>query len=151
MKGIIGLAFGGLIAAMVLTTATWPIDQVETYYTPQPYTYTESEVLEKQVRNFPWINEVTQVQYIVQNTNLSEGKFVLNFIFNNGSETATRTKTVVIIGGEQQAVTMNSPLKGISTIILNVIPPNYSIPHERTIQKMVNGWDYIGGWVFGSW
>ena len=148
MKGIIGLAFGGLIAAIVLTTATWPIDQVETYYTAQPYTYNESEVLEKQVRNFPWINEVTQAQYIVQNTDLNEGKFVINFIFNNGNETATRTKTVGILGGEQQALTMNSPLKGISTIVLNVIPPNYMIPHQRTVQKMVNGWDYVGRYVF---
>ena len=48
----------------------------------------------------------------------------------------------------KKAVTEDSPLKGESTVTLNVIPPNKSVPHERTVTKKVNGWNYIGQFVF---
>jgi len=140
---IVPIALFLVIAAIIMSTVTWEVEEVETYFTSEPYTYEKSLIRENQVRNFPWINEVTRVQYMVKNTDAHEGTFNLNFIFDNGEETRTRTKTVDILAGEEKAVMIDSPLKGKSTVTLNVIPPNKSIPQERTVTKKVNVFDYL--------
>lgn len=149
MGRIIGIALALLIVVIMLTTTTWDVPVVETYYTSQPYTYEQSFVRVNQVRNFPWINEVTQAQYMVKNTDTQKGTFALNFIFDNGTDTATKTTSVDILAGEQKAITMDSPLKGNSEVTLKVIPPNKSIPQQRTVTKKVSGWDYLGRVIFG--
>lgn len=124
------------------------VQEVETYFTSKPYTYEASFVRVNQVRKFPWIFEVTQAQYIVKNTDLQEGTFGLNFIFDNGADTGTRTEKVTIRASEEKAMTVDSSLKGVSKVTLNVIPPNKSIPQQRTVTKKVNVWNYIGRVVF---
>ena len=43
---------------------------------------------------------------------------------------------------------MDSTLSGKSSVILNVIPPNKSVPKERTVTKEVSVLDYLGlGWL----
>lgn len=141
-------ALSVIIVAIMMSTITWEIQEVETYFTSEPYTYEQSLVRINQIRKFPWIYEVTQAQYMVKNTDTEKGTFVLNFIFDNGAEIETKTKTVDILAGEEKAVTTDSSLKGESTVTLNVIPPKKSIPHERTVTKKVNVWNYIGRFIF---
>ena len=144
---IIG-TFAVIITVMLASTITWEVPEVETYVTFEPYTYEQSTVRESQEKRFLWFFEFTQVQCIVKNTDIKGGNFSLNFIFDNGEKTETKTKTVEIMAGEEKAVTMDSPLEGKSSVTLNVIPPSHSIVQERTVMKEVTVLDYIGlGWL----
>ncbi len=141
---IIYTAIALVVAAIIMTTVTWEIEEVETYYTDEPYSYEQELVREKQVRNFPWLwQKVTQIQYLVKNTDVKDGTFILNFLFDNGSDSKTKTEKVTILSGEEKAVTINSPLSGVSTVSLNVVPPNERVPQQRTVKKTVNTWYYI--------
>jgi len=144
---IVGIGLGIFVFSIIMSIP-WEVEEVETYFTYEPYTYEKSLVRVNQIRKFPWIYEVTQAQYIVKNTDAEKGTFDLNFIFDNGAETETKTETVDILAGEEKAITIDSSLKGESTVTLNVIPPKKSIPHERTVTKKVKGWDYIGRVIF---
>ncbi len=147
-RGILITTVFVIIAVMMATTITWEVPEVETYYTREPYTYEQSFIRADQIRKFPWIHKVTRVQYIVKNTDVNEGEFVLNFVFDNGEETETTTAKVRILPGEKRSVQKDSPLKGESSATLNVIPPNRSIPQERTVMRKVTVLDYIGlGWI----
>jgi hypothetical protein len=149
---IVAIAVAVVFAAIIFSIPTVEVQEKEIYFTSEPYTYEQSLVRENQVWNFswifPWIHEVTQVQYMVKNTDTQKGTFVLNFIFDNGTEIDTRTKTVDILAGEEKAVTMDSSLSSKSTVTLNIIPPNKSIPQERTVTKKVSVWGYLGRSVF---
>lgn len=141
---IISTAIALVVAAIIMTTVTWEIEEVETYYIDEPYSYEQELVREKQVRNFPWVwQKVTQIQYLVKNTDVKDGTFILNFLFDNGSDSKTKTEKVTILSGEEKAVTINSPLSGVSTVSLNVVPPNKLVPQQRTVKKTVNAWYYI--------
>jgi len=148
LKTIILGTLGVIIAVMLASTITWEVPDVETYVTFEPYNYEQSIVHESQEKRFLWFFEFTQVQCIVKNTDTKGGNFSLNFIFDNGEKTVTKTKTVEIMAGEKKAVAMDSPIGGKSSVTLNVIPPSHSIPHERTVMKEVTVLDYIGlGWL----
>ena len=141
---IIGIAIALVFAAVLFTTHTWEIDVTETYYVEEPYSYEQEVVREKQVPNMPWFwQQVTQVQYLVKNTDAKKGSFVLNFLFDDGINSETKTETVIILPGEAKAITINSPLLGVSTVSLNVIPPNKLVPQQRTVKKKVNTWEYL--------
>lgn len=143
---IIPTAIFLVVAAIIMSTVTWEVEEVETYYADEPYTYKQELVREKQVPNLPWFwQEVTQTQYLVKNTDVKDGTFVLNFLFDDGSDTKTRTEKVTILSGEEKAVTMNSPLLGVSIVSLSVVPPNKRVPQQRTVKKTVNAWDYFPG------
>lgn len=137
-----------IVSLILLSTPIIPIEITETSYTSEPYTYEQSLVRVNQVRKFPWIYEVTRAQYIIKNTDIEKGTFDLNFIFDNGVDTETSTKTVTILAGEEKAEAVDSPLKGESTITLNVIPPKKSIPQEHTVTKNVNAWHFLGRVIF---
>jgi len=146
---IIGTAIALVFAAILMTTITWEIEEVETYYADEPYSYEQELVREKQAPNYPWFwDEVTQTQYLVKNTDVKEGTFILNFLFDNGTDSKTKTKKVKILSGEKKAVTINSPLPGLSTVSLNVVPPNKSVLRQRTVKKTVNTWYYLPGFKF---
>jgi len=146
---IIGTAIALVIAAVVLTTHTWEIEVVETYYAEEPYSYEQELVREKQVTNWPWFwQDCTQVQYLVKNTDVAEGTFNLYFLFDDGINSRTKAKEVTIFPGEKKAVTMNSPLPDVSTVSLNVVPPNKSVAKQRTVKKTVNTWYYLPGLKF---
>jgi len=148
-KAIVGTIVGLILAAMLVTTITWEIEVVEPYYTIEPYHYEQTLVRETQVPNFPWLwQEVTQAQYLVKNTEDRDGTYALNFLFDNGINSQTKTIKVEIMSGEEKAVTINSPLTGLSTISLNVVPPNKWVPQQRTVKKKVNAWNYIPGLKF---
>lgn len=137
-----------IVSIILLTVPIIPVEITTTTYTFEPYTYQQSLIRTTQVRNFPWIKEVTQVQYIIKNTDVRDGSFDLNFVFNNGEDTDTITKSVDILAGEKKAVTVDSPLKGESTVTLNVIPPKKSIPQESTITKNVTTWSWLVTYAF---
>ena len=148
-QAIIGTVIGLVFAAILLTTITWEIDVVEPYYTKEAYHYEQTFVREKQVPNFPWFwQEVTQAQYLVKNTDDKDGTYTLNFLFDNGTNSETETMEVDIMSGEEKAITVNSPLTGVSTISLNVVPPNKLVLQQRTIKKRVNTWYYVPGLKF---
>lgn len=146
--GWIVAAFCLVVALIILTTVTWQVPEDEIYYTYTPFTYEQHLVRENQVRNFPWIHEETQAQYVVTNTDASEGTFVLNFTFDNGSQIQTKTEKVDILAGEEKAVTINSPLSGNSKVALNVIPADYANPQHQTVYKTVHVWNYLWYLVF---
>ncbi len=148
-RAIIGTAIGLVFAAIIMTTATWEIDVVETYYTQEPYSYEQELVREKQVPNTPffWL-QVTQVQHLITNNDTKEGTFILNYLFDDGVNTKTKTEEVIILSGEKKAATMNSHLFGVSTVSLNIVPPNNAVPQQRTVKKTVNAWYYLPGLKF---
>jgi len=149
IKAIIGGALGLLIAAIILTTYTWQIDVVENYTTNVPYKYEQQLVRTQQVSEFPWFwNKVTQVQYLVKNLDTKDGTYTLNFRFDNGTNSSTKTTKVKILAGEEKAITMNSPLHGVSTVSLNIVPPNTLDTQQRTVKKTVNAWNYVPGLKF---
>ena len=149
MQYIVYTAIGLVLAAIIMSTVTWEIEVVETYYVEEPYSYEQELVREKQVTNWPWFwQDVTQVQYLVKNTDVAEGTFNLNFLFDDGINSRTKIKEVTILPGEEKAVTMNSPLPDVSTVSLNVVPPNKSVPKQRTVKKTVNTWYYLPGLKF---
>jgi hypothetical protein len=145
---IVFVVFCGIIALIMLTTITWDVPVVETYPTYEPYDYEDTLVRESQIRKFPWFSEVTRVQYLVTNTDAKTGTFALNFTFDNGIEIATLTETVAIGAGEERAMTVDSPLKGVSRFTVNVIPPGKSVLHERTVTKKFHVWDVPLWWLF---
>ena len=98
-----------IVAVMMITTVTWEVQEVETYLTYEPYSYEKSLVRESQVPKWLFL-EATQAQYMVKNTDSENGKFVLNFTFDNGEKTKTETKEVEILEGVERAVTVDSPL-----------------------------------------
>ncbi len=62
-QAIIYTAVALVVAALIMSTVTWEIEEVETYYVDEPYSYKQELVREKQVRNLPWFwQEVTQTQ-----------------------------------------------------------------------------------------
>jgi hypothetical protein len=146
---LISIGFGIIIFLIMMTTVTWDVQVVEKYTRYEPYTYSQSLIRTNQVHaGFLWLKEVTQAQYIVTNSEPQKGSFSLNFVFDNSSTTKTVTKNIDILAGERKAVTVNSPLSGVSTVNLQVTPPSKAIPSERTVTKKVNGWDYIGHFIF---
>ena len=149
IRAIVGIALGLVIAAIVLTAVTWPIEVVEPYYTSEPYHYEQTLVREKQVTRWPWFWQTkTQGQYLVKNTEDIDGTFTLNFLFDDGLNVKTKTMEVEIMAGEGKAVTINSPFAGELTISLNVVPPNKSELQYRTVTKTVNTWQYLYGLIF---
>ena len=132
-----------IISVILLTVPIIPVEVTEISYTSEPYTYEQSLVRMDQIRKFPWIHEVTRAQYIIKNTDVKKGTFHLNFIFDNDIDTDTSTKSADILAGEEKAITVDSPLKGKSTIILNVIPPMKLIPHESTVTINVTTWNWL--------
>jgi hypothetical protein len=149
MRYIVLTAFGLLIAAIVLTSYTWQIPVIENYTTEVPYQYKQELVRTQQVSEAIWFwNKVTQVQYIVTNLDTKDGTYTLNFFFDNGTNSSTKTTRVDILAGENKEITMNSPLHGESNISLNVVPPNTLVIQQRTVQKTVNTWNYVPGLSF---
>lgn len=143
-RAIIGGAIGLVIAAIILTTYTWEIEVEETRYTKEPFSYEQELIREKQVTNCPWFwQKVTQVQYMVKNTDTGKGTFILNFLFDNGIDSEMKTKKVKLMPGEGDVVKVNSPLSGVSEVSLEVAPPFRSVPQQVTVKKKVNAWYYI--------
>jgi len=137
-----------IVSILLLTVPIVPVEITETTYTSEPYTYEQSLVRTTQIRKFPWINKITRVQYIIKNTDVRKGSFDLNFIFDNEVDTDTITKSVDILAGEEKAVTVDSHLKGESTVTLNVIPPKKLIPQKSTVTKNVTTWNWLVTYAF---
>lgn len=143
-RGIVALALCVVIAGAVLSSPIAEEEYTETVYTSEPYTYKQTFIRESQVRTgFFWHKEVTQVQYMITNNESIKGKFSLNFIFDNGVKTEVILKEVDISAHEQKAMTVNSPLSGISKHTLNITPPNKSIPHQIIKTKKITGWEAL--------
>ena len=144
LRAIIGGAVALVVTVMVITTVTWEIEVEETRYVNEPYTSEQELVREKQVTNYPWFwQDVTQVQYLIKNTDVKEGTFTLNCLFDNGIDSEVKTKKVKLLPGEVESVTINSSLSGVSKVSLNVAPPNKSVSRQVTVKKTVNAWYYL--------
>ena len=148
-QGIITTVIAIIVAAILMSTITWQIDVVEPYYTSEPYHYELTLVRQQQVTKPPWFwQTATQAQYLVKNTEDRDGSFTLNFLFDDGTNTRTKTMKVEILAGEERAVTITSPFAGESTISLSVVPPNKSELQYRTVKKTVSAWYYLPGLKF---
>jgi hypothetical protein len=142
--GLIYLAIGVVVAGAILSSPIADEAYTDTYYTYEPYIYELTFVRESQVgTSFLGLKEVTQVQYFVKNNESIDGEFVLNFNFDNGTKTDTKTIEVTILKGEKKAVTMNSPLSGKSTFTLNVTPPKKAVLHQEPKTKKITGWEAL--------
>ena len=139
---IVATAFALFIAGTIFFIPIHEVEEIETYYTDEPLTFEKSLKLETQVRQ--WIFwDATEVQYIIKNTDVIDGVFTLNFIFRNEKDIKSSTKRIAILAGAQEAITVVSPLFGVSNVTLNVIPSNKSVRHERTITKKITTWDKL--------
>jgi len=137
---------------LVLSMPIFPIEEVVTRYTTEPYTFEQQLLHEKQAPQIPWFwNEVTQTQYKVTNTDISDGTFTINYFFDNGSESKTKTNRVKILAGEAKSLTMNSPLTGTSNVSLNIVPPYRTVPKQEIITRNVNIWHFIGNLKISIW
>lgn len=137
-----------IITVMIVTTTTWQVPEIENYLEYQPYTYNASKVYESQEKRFLWWFDFTQVQYKVTNTDVYDGTFSLNCVFDDGKKTQTTTNKVKIAPGEAKIVVVNSPLGGHSSVTATLTPPNKAIPKQRTVMKTVSTLDYVGlGWL----
>jgi len=143
-RALAAIGFVLLVLAIVFSTTTWEIEEEEIYYTQESYLHEEQPQDEKQVTKWPlpWQN-ATQVQYSVTNTDVREGTFLYKFYFDNGEELKSKKVEVNLLAGESEIITVDSPLAGISTVKLEVVPPYKSVPHTRTVTKKVNIWQYL--------
>ena len=139
----IGGAIALVVVLIICSSPIIPVQETVTHYTSEPYSFKQELVREKQARPFPWLWEVTQIQYLITNTDHDDGPFKLNCLFDNGLESETKTVTVEISAGAGKSVSINSPLSGKSTVSLNVIPPYRSIPKEEKITKNVSVWYFV--------
>jgi len=139
---IVATAIALLIAGIIFFVPIGTVEEVETYYTSEPLKYEKSLISEKQVSKWIFF-QATEVQYIVKNADEIDGLFTLNFLFSNEKETKSSTTRITILAGAQEAVTEVSPLNGVSNVILNVIPPNKQVRHERIVIKEVTTWDRL--------
>ncbi len=148
-SGILSVVIALVVSAIVLTTVTWEIEVQEPYYTTEPYQYEQAFVRERQVTDWPrfW-RQVTEAQFLVKNAEGIDGVFTLNFRFDSVSDSDTRTERIEVLAGEGKIVTIRSTLAGVSTISLNVVPPNKSELQYRTVKKKVNGWQYLHSLMF---
>lgn len=135
-NGIVALAIALVVAGTILFVPIGKVDEVETYYTVEPVTYEKTIASESQVSRWIFWN-ATEIQYLIKNTDDVDGIFTLNFIFKNEGDVKTSTKRMEILAGAQEAITVTSPLNGVSTIILNIIPSSKSIPHTRIVTREV--------------
>ena len=148
---IIFTALGLFVAGVILSL---PIDEEEiivTYETNEPLTYETENISERQVTR--WLFwEATERQYTVSNTDIIDGKFTLNYVFQNENEIKTKTKKINIIAGTKEAIKIVSPLYGVSKIQLNVVPPNKVVSHKTTEIKIIKLWDRVWDliWIFGK-
>jgi hypothetical protein len=142
----------GIFALIVFTTITWDVPVAETYITYEPYdcdlTFVRENQVQKLTWNPPWFLEVTRVQYLVKNTDEKMGDFDLSVTFDNGTDIETRIETVTLRADEEKAVTVDSPLRGVSKFTVNVIAPKKPMSHERTVTKKVHVWDAPFWWLF---
>ena len=139
---IVATAIALLIAGIIFFVPIGTVEEVETYFTSEPLKYEKSLISEKQVSKWIFF-QATEVQYIVKNADEIDGLFTLNFLFSNEKETKSSTTRIAILAGAQEAVTEVSPLNGVSNVILNVIPPNKQVRHERIVIKEVTTWDRL--------
>ena len=114
--------------------------EVETHYTEEVLTYTESSVLDRQVTKFcfPRICDKTEVEYGFQNTSRSPGVFEVHVHFFNETEEATESESSSVASGEDALVNVVSPLEGRSQYTVEVMPPVVKVPHQRNVTKQFN-------------
>lgn len=141
-QAIVATAVALFIAGIIFFVPIGTVEEVETYYTSEPLEYEKSLISEKQVSKLIFWN-ATEVQYLVSNTDEIDGIFTLNFVFSNEKETKSSTTRITILAGAQEAITEVSPLNDVSNVILNVIPPNKQVRHERIVIKEVTTWDRL--------
>ena len=129
---------GGVLFAFLLPLHDR--EEVETYYTEEVLTYTETSVQDTQVTRFcfPWFCERTEVEYGLQNTGAVAGDFAVHFQFHNDGEAATESVTLSVGPGEAEVARSVSPFEGRSEYMIRVEPPVLKIPHRRTVTKQVS-------------
>lgn len=140
LEYLVGLALVVIIIITTFATVTVPWEYTETEYSSQPFAYEKEQIRSIQTRPFPWINEITQVQFTVTNNDTETGTFSLNFVFDNGKAIGNKKQTIHIMQGQSMTVIQNSPLSGISKVELEVTPPYKRIPNEVTKTKNVHIW-----------
>ena len=133
----VGVGIGGLLAMLL---PLHEVEEIETYYTKEVLTYTESSVQDTQVTRFcfPWFCDRTEVEYGLQNTGAVAGDFVVHFQFHSDGEVATESATLSVGPGEAGVARSVSPFKGRSEYTIRVEPPVVKLPHLRTVTKPVN-------------
>ena len=148
VNGMVMSAVGAVIAVAILLIPIHAVEELETFFTSEPLAYKETFVRHSQVGGFcfPWFCNKTEVQYGLRNMDEAQGAFNVNFVFDNGSEVATKTVSTSVIAGEEVAITTKSPLKGESEVRINVLSPVKSVPHERKVIRRVSTLSRIPVW-----
>lgn len=146
MEAKVIAVIGTLIVLIIVTTFTWEIEETETYYTSEPFTYEKTVERQSQVSKFCLpriICSYTRVHQGIKNTDALHWTFSINVNFDDGTDIVTKTVSGVVLSGEEKIFRVDSPLRGQSEPSVNVIPAMRSVPQERTVKKRVRAWDYL--------
>jgi len=118
-----------------------PADVPEIHLTAEPYSFETSPVriVNKTILYlFSW----REAQQSIKNTDNLTGEFSLNFVFDNGIEKKSKTKSVQLLPNEERVVTVYVPLRGEIDVDVHVIPQNKLIPQKTTVKKNVSIWSW---------
>ena len=69
--------------------------------------------------------------------------FILNYFFDNGTDSDMKTRKIKLMAGEGDVVKINSPFTGVSEISLEVVPPFRTVLQQVMVKKKVNAWYYL--------
>ena len=134
-----------IVSLTLLSIPIIPQQYTVIEYTQESFTYEQPSPTTLVDRNFLFIHW-REAHQSIKNTDSQEGKFSLNFIFDNGIEKKTSTESVDLLPGEQKEVTTKVPLSGQVNVEVNVLPPFKILAKEKTVEKKVSAWSIIGSW-----
>jgi hypothetical protein len=119
-----------------------PVDVPQIQLTAASYSF-ETKPVRTVNKTIMYLFSWKEAQQSIKNTDNLPGKFRLNFVFDNGIEEQSKTKSVQLLPNEEKIVTICVPLGGQVTVDVHVIPPNKFIPEKTTVRKNVSIWSAI--------
>jgi len=136
-----------IVSLILLSAPLIPIQVTETYFTSEPFSYERTGPPRLVYKTILFVFRVTEAHQSIKNTDTRIGTFNLNFVFDNGIEKESITKSVDLLPGEEKEVIANVRVSGQVNVEVNVIPPNKFVPEEKVVEKKVNAWSFIGSMI----
>ena len=120
----------------------------QTYYTSEPLVYEETFSRESEIWKLccPLFARVTQFQYGIKNVDNTAGRFLLSFTFDNGVNRENEITPVYLLPGQEETLTVDSPLRGSSVVTPSVKPQEKRVARQRIVEKEYTFFDKL--WQF---
>lgn len=132
-----------VVVLAILSVPAIPNYVEETTYTYEPYNYKLTSDVRFINTTRLWFWHVTEAHQSIQNTDVYNLNFSLNFVFDNGLEKKTTTESVELLAGEEKEVVTDVDLPGNLTAKVNVLSPFKAIPHKQMVNKPINAWQML--------